>query len=116
MEENEEMTFLEKIAMKVDDFFCNTERDLKKETRRVYRELKKQKIGTAKYQQILDQYNTLRERLDKTEEIHSKIPEALAKGIAGVIALIAFRFIVAKSEDPWFRDIGRSVLKLFHIG
>lgn len=111
MEDEEKMTLKERV----EEFFNNNEKDLKKEIRRVKKELEKSKPGTVKYKQIREDYQELLDREEKLKKLHGDIKKGVLAGMAGIAGILVYRKLLEKTDDPWFRDLAKGILKIFNF-
>lgn len=93
----------------------NNARDLKKEIRRCWDELQKCEVGSVEYNKKLECYNTLLSQEKELKKIRADKVKGVAAGAIGIGGMLLYRKLIDKSADPFFKEIGKSMLKIVHI-
>lgn len=93
----------------------NNAKELKKEIRRVWDELQKCEVGSADYNKKLECYNTLLSQEKELKKIRADRVKVVGAGALGIGGMLLYRKLIDTSADPFFKDIGRSMLKIVHI-
>lgn len=95
--------------------FRNNERELSQEIMRLKDAMAKEEPGSAKYGTLLEQYNTLLSQEKELKKLRSDVEKALVAGSIGIVGLLVYRWMINSAEEPFFKEIGKLLLKVVHI-
>ena len=106
----------DEILEKLKGFLRSTKRELKKEIARCEDELSQLKPGTASYKQVKEDYLDLSDRQKELEknskEFLSKPVCTVLAAVLGIVGLVVYRRAIETTNDPFFRDLGKWILKI----
>lgn len=100
---------------KLEELFRTNEKDLKNEIQRCKDKLSELEVGSKEYSDVLESYNTLLTQEKEIKKMQTEINKIIAAGLIGIFGLILYRKLIDTSADPFFREIGRNLLKIVHV-
>lgn len=110
------MKVIDNLKEKLQDFLRSNRRELKKEIKRTYDRLQTLKPGTKAYKECKADYIDLIDREKELKKVNSdflsKPIVTVLAAILGIVGIIVYRRAIEKVEDPFFRDLGKWILKL----
>ena len=93
----------------------NNEFELKGEIQRVKDHLTTLEVGSSEYAKTLDAYNTLLTQEKEIKKLDTEVKKVIYGAAIGIGGMLLYRKLIDKSADPFFREIGRNLLKVVHI-
>jgi hypothetical protein len=105
------MTLKERVATLI----RNNEIELAEEIQRVKDEMAETSTRTKRYKELLEIYNTLLEREEKLKEAKACTKKYILGGVLSVAGIIFYRKLIDTSADPFFRDLGKDLIKIGKI-
>jgi CRISPR/Cas system CSM-associated protein Csm5 (group 7 of RAMP superfamily) len=105
--------------MKVNEIVSTTVRsnefELKNEIQRAKDKLATLQVGTAEYAEALKAYETLTSLETEKDKVKKEIRKTLLGGGIGIAGLLLYRKLIDKAADPFFKEIGKTLLRIVHI-
>lgn len=96
-------------------FLRNNELELQQEIQRTKDALARETPGTVQYLAVEERYLELLDREADLKEISSQTNKYWVAGAIGIIGILIYRKLIDTSADPFFRDLGKALLKIVHI-
>ena len=93
----------------------NNEFELKGEIQRTRDTLDKYEPGSKEYDNVLKHYVSLLEQEKELKRIEAEKTKIVWGAAFTVGGWIMYRALIDKAADPFFREIGKSLLKLIHV-
>ena len=101
---------------KLNTFLRNDEEELSNEIQRLKDELLEMDPRTDEYADLYEKYAGLLEIKARFKETRDKnVKNPLVLGLAGTVALLLYRALFDRSHDPFFREIGKELIRKFKI-
>jgi ribulose 1,5-bisphosphate synthetase/thiazole synthase len=89
--------------------------ELKNEIQRAKDKLGEFEVGTKEYADALEAYKTLTELETEKEKVIKEVKKTILGGVIGIGGMLLYRKLIDKAAEPFFKEIGRSMLRIVHI-
>lgn len=89
--------------------------ELKNEIQRAKDKLGEFEVGSKEYADALEAYKTLTELETEKEKVSKEIRKTILGGAIGIGGMLLYRKLIDKAAEPFFKEIGRSMLRIVHI-
>ena len=92
----------------------NNELELKAEIQRCRDKMAMYEPGTQEYADVLKAYDILLSQEKELKKLHEDASKIIWGAAFTVGGWILYRGLIDKSADPFFREIGKNLIKLIH--
>lgn len=93
----------------------NNEFELKGEIQRCKDKLRHYEPGTQEYTDTLKAYDILLSQEKELKKIRLELKKIAYGAAFMILGWITYRMLIDKAADPFFREIGKSFIKLIHV-